>query len=81
MLYWQVYKELENNAHQAYWEDVQTIVLDELSKLRRRAAPAVRRDTVHQAVADDVTMVSAAAYWDYPRAGHSVGRAQQAFVA
>ncbi|XP_022817067.1 cactin [Spodoptera litura] len=52
-----VYKELENNANQAYWEDVQTIVLDELSKLRRLAAPDARRDGVHQAVADDVTQI------------------------
>lgn len=53
-----MYKELENNANQAYWEDVQTIVLDELSKLRRLAAPDARRDGVHQAVADDVTQVT-----------------------
>ncbi|KAJ8737930.1 hypothetical protein PYW08_000525 [Mythimna loreyi] len=52
-----VYKELENNANQAYWEDVQTIVLDELNKLRRLAAPDARRDGVHQAVADDVTQI------------------------
>lgn len=52
-----MYKELENNANQAYWEDVQTIVLDELNKLRRLAAPDARRDGVHQAVADDVTQV------------------------
>ncbi|CAB3250947.1 unnamed protein product [Arctia plantaginis] len=52
-----VYKELENNANVAYWEDVQTIVLDELNKLRRLAAPDARRDGVHQAVADDVTQI------------------------
>ncbi|CAH2089950.1 unnamed protein product [Euphydryas editha] len=52
-----VYKELEQNANQAYWEDVQTIVLDELGKLRRLAAPGARRDGVHQAVADDVTQI------------------------
>nr|XP_049701362.1 cactin isoform X1 [Helicoverpa armigera] len=52
-----VYKELENNANQAYWQDVQTIVLAELGKLRRLAAPDARRDGVHQAVADDVTQV------------------------
>ena len=53
----QVYKELEQNANQAYWEDVQTIVVDELAKLRRLAAPGARRDGVHQAVAEDVTQV------------------------
>ncbi|XP_075981537.1 cactin, spliceosome C complex subunit [Anticarsia gemmatalis] len=52
-----VYKELENNANVSYWEDVQTIVLDELNKLRRVAAPDARRDGVHQAVADDVTLI------------------------
>lgn len=52
-----VYKELENNANVSYWEDVQTIVLDELGKLRRLAAPGARRDGVHQAVADDVTQI------------------------
>ncbi|XP_047536179.1 cactin [Vanessa atalanta] len=52
-----VYKELEQNANQAYWEDVQTIVVDELSKLRRLAAPGARRDGVHQAVAEDVTQI------------------------
>ncbi|XP_052755980.1 cactin [Galleria mellonella] len=52
-----VYKELENNVNQSYWEDVQTIVVDELSKLRRLAAPDARRDGVHQAVADDVTQI------------------------
>lgn len=50
----EVYKELENNANAAYWEDVATIVRDELGKLRRLAAPAAARDGVHRAVADDV---------------------------
>lgn len=58
-MFGQVYKELENNANVSYWEDVQTIVLDELNKLRRLAAPDARRDGVHQAVADDVTQVRA----------------------
>ncbi|RVE52955.1 hypothetical protein evm_002432 [Chilo suppressalis] len=52
-----VYKELESSANQAYWEDVQTIVLDELGKLRRLHAPDARRDGVHQAVAADVTQI------------------------
>ncbi|CAH2267325.1 jg27509 [Pararge aegeria aegeria] len=52
-----VYKELEQHANQAYWEDVQTIVLDELGKLRRQSAPGLRRDGVHEAVADDVTQI------------------------
>ncbi|KAJ8718230.1 hypothetical protein PYW07_006160 [Mythimna separata] len=52
-----VYKELENNANQAYWEDVQTVAQDELDKLRRPAAPDTRRDAVHQAVAGDVTQI------------------------
>ncbi|CAH0764067.1 unnamed protein product, partial [Diatraea saccharalis] len=52
-----VYKELESSHNQAYWEDVQTIVLDELAKLRRLAGPDARRDGVHQAVADDVTQI------------------------
>ncbi|KAJ8717527.1 hypothetical protein PYW08_005926 [Mythimna loreyi] len=52
-----VYKELESNANQAWWEDVQTVVLDELDKLRRLAAPAARRHAVHRAVADDVTQI------------------------
>jgi hypothetical protein len=54
----QVYKELESAGNQPYWEDVQTIVVDELAKLRRLAADHdARRDGVHQAVADDVTQV------------------------
>ncbi|CAG5055700.1 unnamed protein product [Parnassius apollo] len=52
-----VYKELESEANQPYWQDVQTIVLDELSKLRRLAAPDARRDGVHRAVAEDVTQI------------------------
>lgn len=52
-----VYKELEKNANQAYWEDVETIVCDELNKLRRLSAPAVSRDGVHHAVAADVTQI------------------------
>ncbi|XP_049876850.1 cactin [Pectinophora gossypiella] len=52
-----VYKELENNANVSYWEDVETIVQDELGKLRRLAAPDARRDGVHHAVADDVTQI------------------------
>ncbi|XP_045777802.1 cactin [Maniola jurtina] len=52
-----VYKELEQNANQSYWEDVQTIVVDELSKLRRLHAPGARRDGVHEAVAEDVTQI------------------------
>ncbi|KAL0820034.1 hypothetical protein ABMA28_005993 [Loxostege sticticalis] len=52
-----VYKELESSANQPYWEDVRTIVLDELGKLRRLAAPDARRDGVHQAVAEDVTQI------------------------
>lgn len=52
-----MYKELESSANQPYWEDVRTIVLDELGKLRRLAAPDARRDGVHQAVAEDVTQV------------------------
>ncbi|XP_068620066.1 splicing factor Cactin [Battus philenor] len=52
-----VYKELESSGNQAYWQDVQTIVLDELGKLRRLAAPDARRDGVHRAVADDVTQI------------------------
>lgn len=57
----QVYKELENNANVSYWEDVATIVRDELGKLRRLKAPAPARDGVHRAVADDVTQVLRAA--------------------
>lgn len=41
----------------SYWEDVATIVRDELGKLRRLKAPAPARDGVHRAVADDVTQV------------------------
>ncbi|XP_026320661.1 cactin [Hyposmocoma kahamanoa] len=52
-----VYKELENNANVSYWEDVATIVRDELGKLRRLKAPAPARDGVHRAVADDVTQI------------------------
>lgn len=52
-----MYKELENNANVSYWEDVATIVRDELGKLRRLKAPAPARDGVHRAVADDVTQV------------------------
>ncbi|CAH2042765.1 unnamed protein product, partial [Iphiclides podalirius] len=52
-----VYKELESEANQPYWRDVQTIVLDELAKLRRLSAPGARRDGVHRAVADDVTQI------------------------
>lgn len=52
-----VYKELEKESNQSYWEDVQTIVLDELGKLRTVAAPSARRDGVHRAVADDVTQI------------------------
>ncbi|XP_063626357.1 splicing factor Cactin [Cydia splendana] len=55
-----VYKSLEQEQNQRYWKDVETIVQDELAKLRR-AAPepheAVHRDTVHQSVADDVTQI------------------------
>lgn len=53
----EVYKELEQDANQAYWEDVRTIVLDELGKLRRLTAPGARRDGVHEAVAEDVTQI------------------------
>lgn len=56
-----MYKELENNANVSYWEDVATIVRDELGKLRRLKAPAPARDGVHRAVADDVTQVLHAA--------------------
>ncbi|KAJ0173885.1 hypothetical protein K1T71_010031 [Dendrolimus kikuchii] len=52
-----VYKEVEKNANQPYWEDVQTIVVDEVNKLRRLAAPRAVRDGVHHAVADDVTQI------------------------
>ncbi|XP_013162478.1 PREDICTED: cactin [Papilio xuthus] len=52
-----VYEELESGGHQAYWQDVRTIVQDELGKLRRLAAPDARRDGVHRAVADDVTQI------------------------
>ncbi|XP_060805681.1 splicing factor Cactin [Amyelois transitella] len=52
-----VYKELEKAGNQPYWEDVQTIVLDELGKLRREAAPLRARDGVHRAVAADVTQI------------------------
>ncbi|KAG6464074.1 hypothetical protein O3G_MSEX014258 [Manduca sexta] len=52
-----VYKELESSENQSYWEDVGTIVSDEVNKLRRVAAPAARRDGVHQAVADDVAQI------------------------
>ncbi|CAH0713039.1 unnamed protein product, partial [Brenthis ino] len=52
-----VYKELEGAGAGRYWEDVQTIVRDELAKLRRAAAPGARRDGVHRAVADDVTQI------------------------
>ncbi|KAI8419688.1 hypothetical protein MSG28_008377 [Choristoneura fumiferana] len=58
-----VYRELEHRDQQPYWQDVQTIVQDELAKLRRAApsaqdaAAAALRDTVHQSVADDVTKV------------------------
>lgn len=41
----------------SYWEDVATIVRDELGKLRRLKAPAPARDGVHRAVADDVTQI------------------------
>ncbi|XP_047997249.1 cactin [Leguminivora glycinivorella] len=55
-----VYKSLEHEQNQRYWKDVETIVQDELAKLRR-AAPepheAVHRDTVHQSVAEDVTQI------------------------
>ncbi|CAG9563687.1 unnamed protein product [Danaus chrysippus] len=49
-----VYKELEQDVNQSYWEDVQTIVSSELVKLRR-LAPG--RDGVHAAVAEDVAGV------------------------
>lgn len=50
-----VYKELEKNENGEYWDDVTRIVADELDKLRRLSS--TRRDTVHQAVADDVTEI------------------------
>ncbi|XP_072942816.1 splicing factor Cactin [Epargyreus clarus] len=62
-----VYKELEaaggaagsgaSGGADGYWADVQTIVEDELGKLRRLAAPASRRDGVHRAVAEDVAQI------------------------
>ncbi|GBP55435.1 Cactin [Eumeta japonica] len=53
-----VYKELENDSNHSYWEDVTTIVVDELEKLRRLGvADRGRRDGIHTAVATDVTQV------------------------
>ncbi|VVD00282.1 unnamed protein product [Leptidea sinapis] len=51
-----VYKELETEEKQCYWEDVRTIVRAELGELRRRGE-ARARDGVHHAVAGHVQQV------------------------
>jgi hypothetical protein len=59
-----VYNELEKNENAEYWEDLTTIVEDELKKLKKielekneYQAAVGRRDGIHQSVAKDVTEI------------------------
>lgn len=49
-----VYEELEQGKHMDFWNDMVTIVQDELQKLQQNEAMNQRRDGIHQSVVKDV---------------------------
>lgn len=56
-----VYQQLERGRNHDYWTDITVIVDDELQKLRKQHceydAAVIRREGIHQSVAQDVTSV------------------------